>query len=54
MGAFTRRSVQDIADDLEKMFNMDGEAVTVAQGNPIRVRIPLEGPVDGALIARLL
>ena len=39
---------------LEKMFNMDGEAVTVAQGNPIRVRIPLEGPVDGALIARLL
>ncbi|QIL79180.1 tRNA 5-hydroxyuridine modification protein YegQ [Diaphorobacter sp. HDW4A] len=39
---------------LEKMFNMDGEPVEVAQGNPIRVRIPLEGPVEGALISRLL
>ncbi|MNE80921.1 hypothetical protein D3C80_1775320 [compost metagenome] len=39
---------------LEQMFNLEGEPVTVAQGNPVRVRIPLEGPVDGALIARLL
>ena len=39
---------------LEKMFNMEGQPVEVAQGNPIRVRIPLEGPVEGALIARLL
>ena len=39
---------------LEKMFNLEGEPVEVAQGNPIRVRIPLEGPVEGALISRLL
>jgi putative protease len=39
---------------LETMFNLDGEPVQVAQGSPVRVRIPLEGPVEGALIARLL
>ncbi len=39
---------------LEKMFNLEGEPVQVAQGSPVRVRIPLEGPVEGALIARLL
>ena len=39
---------------LEKMFNLDGEPVQVAQGNPVRVRIPLEGPAEGALISRLL
>ena len=39
---------------LEKMFNLEGQPVEVAQGNPVRVRIPLEGPVDGALISRLL
>lgn len=39
---------------LERMFNLDGEPMQVAQGNPVRVRIPLEGPVEGALIARLL
>lgn len=39
---------------LEQMFNLDGESVQVAQGNPIRVRIPLAGPVEGALISRLL
>jgi putative protease len=39
---------------LEKMFNLDGEPVQVAQGSPVRVRIPIEGPVKGALIARLL
>ena len=31
-----------------------GTVVEVAQGNPVRVRIPLEGPVEGALISRLL
>ena len=36
------------------MFNLDGAPVQVAQGSPVRVRIPLEGPVEGALIARLL
>ena len=39
---------------LETMFNLDGAPVQVAQGSPVRVRIPLEGPVEGALIARLL
>ncbi|MEG2278796.1 MAG: tRNA 5-hydroxyuridine modification protein YegQ [Comamonas sp.] len=39
---------------LEQMFNMEGEAVQVASGNPVRVRIPVQGPVEGALISRLL
>ncbi|QXZ08361.1 tRNA 5-hydroxyuridine modification protein YegQ [Comamonas sp. Y33R10-2] len=39
---------------LEKMFDLEGKPVEVAQGNPIRVRIPLEGPAEGALISRLL
>lgn len=39
---------------LEQMFNLEGEPVTVAAGNPIRVRIPLAAPAEGALIARLL
>ncbi len=39
---------------LEQMFDLEGKPVQVAQGNPIRVRIPLEGPVEGALISRLL
>ena len=39
---------------LEQMFNLAGEPVQVAAGNPVRVRIPLEGPVEGALISRLL
>ena len=39
---------------LERMFNLDGDPITVAQGNPVRVRIPLDGPVEGALIARRL
>ncbi|ABM56965.1 prephenate-dependent tRNA uridine(34) hydroxylase TrhP [Verminephrobacter eiseniae] len=43
------RSIQ-----LERMFNLAGEPITVAPGSPLRVRIPLDGPVDGALIARLV
>ena len=39
---------------LESMFNMEGEPVQVAAGNPVRVRIPVEGPVEGGLISRLL
>ncbi len=35
------------------MKNLDGEAVTVASGNPMRVWIPLEAPADGALLARI-
>jgi len=39
---------------LERMFNLEGEPVQVASGNPVRVRVPVEGPVEGALISRLL
>ncbi|WP_390887671.1 tRNA 5-hydroxyuridine modification protein YegQ [Comamonas aquatica] len=39
---------------LEQMFNLDGEPVQVAPGNPVRVRIPVEGPIEGGLISRLL
>ncbi len=39
---------------LGEMRNGDGEAISVAQGSPIRVWIPLPAPCDGALIARLL
>jgi putative protease len=38
---------------LDAMRNQDGEAITVAQGSPIRVWVPLAAPVEGALIARL-
>ena len=36
------------------MQNLDGEPVQVAQGSPVRVFVPLGGPVEGALLARLL
>ena len=39
---------------LAQMFNLEGAPVQVAQGSPVRVRIPLEAPAEGALIARLL
>ncbi len=39
---------------LDAMQNLDGEPVQVAQGNPVRVFVPLGGPVEGALLARLL
>ena len=35
------------------MKNLDGEEISVASGNPLRVWIPLEAPADGALLARL-
>ena len=38
---------------LQAMRNQEGAAIEVAQGNPIRVWVPLAGPVEGALIARL-
>lgn len=31
-----------------------GEPLQVAAGSPLRVRIPLEGPADGAMLARIL
>lgn len=39
---------------LEHMQNADGEAITVAPGNPLRVWIPAGAPVEGALVARIL
>ncbi len=39
---------------LTAMQGAEGEALTVAPGSPLHVWLPLEGPVEGALIARLL
>jgi U32 family peptidase len=36
------------------MTNLDGLAVQVANGSPMRVWVPLGAPCDGALLARLL
>jgi U32 family peptidase len=38
---------------LTQMKNAQGEAINVAPGSPIRVWIPMEGPAEGALIARM-
>ena len=38
---------------LMQMTNLDGEALQVASGSPLRVRIALAGNVDGALLARV-
>ena len=37
---------------LEQMCNLEGEAITVAPGSPLQVRIPLEARYAGALLAR--
>ena len=39
---------------LGDMRSTDGEAITVAPGSPLRVRIPIGLPAEGALIARVL
>ncbi|MBA4112820.1 MAG: U32 family peptidase, partial [Verminephrobacter sp.] len=39
---------------LTQMRGLEGEELQVAPGSPLRVRIPLEGQAEGALIARLL
>ncbi|NDY89929.1 prephenate-dependent tRNA uridine(34) hydroxylase TrhP [Ideonella livida] len=39
---------------LSAMHNQEGQPIEVAQGNPLRVFLPLEGPTEGALIARML
>ena len=38
---------------LDVMKNADGQAIEVAAGNPLRVWIPVDGPAEHALIARL-
>jgi putative protease len=39
---------------LTRMKGLDGEELSVAPGSPLRVWIPVEGPADGALVARIL
>jgi len=39
---------------LTQMKSLEGEPISVAPGSPLRVWIPLEGPVEGALIARIM
>ena len=39
---------------LEQMRNLDGDAISVAPGSPLQVRIPLEARYAGALLARLM
>jgi putative protease len=38
---------------LEQMKSLEGESIQVASGSPLRVWIPLEGPAEGALLARV-
>lgn len=38
---------------LAAMKNAEGQSLQVASGNPLRVWIPMNGPADGALIARV-
>ena len=38
---------------IDMMKNADGEAIDVAAGNPLRVWIPVDGPAERGLIARL-
>jgi putative protease len=39
---------------VQQMQSADGHAIEVAAGNPVQVWIPVEGPAEGALIARML
>ena len=39
---------------LKRMTSLEGAPVEVAPGSPVRVWVPLEGPSEGALIARML
>ncbi|MBD3892881.1 tRNA 5-hydroxyuridine modification protein YegQ [Hydrogenophaga sp.] len=39
---------------VQTMHNPDGQPIAVAAGSPLRVWLPLPGPSDGALLARLL
>lgn len=38
---------------LEQMLDLNGDPLSVASGSPLRVRIPLEHPADGAMLARV-
>ncbi|MEX8497257.1 tRNA 5-hydroxyuridine modification protein YegQ [Leptothrix ochracea] len=39
---------------LETLQDAEGRPITVSPGNPHRVRMPLSGPCDGALVARMM
>ncbi len=39
---------------LTQMKNLEGDAIQVASGSPMRVWIPAAGPTDGALLARII
>ena len=39
--------------ELREMKNLEGQSIDVAPGSPLRVLIPLDGPAEGALIARM-
>ncbi|RYH55648.1 MAG: U32 family peptidase, partial [Alcaligenaceae bacterium] len=39
---------------LEQMRNVDGQSIAVAQGNPVRVWIPLAARYSGSLLARMV
>ena len=38
---------------LEQMKSLEGESIQVASGSPLRVWIPVAGPAEGALLARV-
>jgi putative protease len=38
---------------LTQMMSEKGEAISVAPGSPLKVWIPVDGPAEGALIARM-
>ena len=38
---------------LEQMKSLEGESIQVASGSPMRVWIPVAGPAEGALLARV-
>jgi len=39
---------------LEQMKDKNGASIEVAAGSPTHVWIPMDGPADGGLLARLL
>ena len=38
---------------LKRMLSVEGTPLDVASGSPLRVRIPLDGPAQGAMLARI-
>ncbi|MEN9887068.1 MAG: hypothetical protein RL758_1646, partial [Pseudomonadota bacterium] len=38
---------------LSEMKSLDGQSISTANGSPLKVWIPLQGPAEGALLAKL-